>query len=164
MSTGTCSLCSESHPLYNCAKFLAMNTEERPNEVKRLKLCINCLRNDHFVRSYKHGSYRECTGRHNTLLHHTKIQATTSTATETPTIEKSTRTACHSSSTSRRNVLMATAIVDAANQEGFSLPIRVLLDSGSEANFITQNVCNKLVSTNAVLLICSLEQNSSSRY
>jgi len=35
---------------------------------------------------------------------------------------------------------MATAIVDAVNQEGFSLPIRVLLDSVSEANLVTQGI------------------------
>ncbi|XP_018371804.1 PREDICTED: uncharacterized protein LOC108766798 [Trachymyrmex cornetzi] len=101
------------------------------------------------IQNCKHGSCRECTGRHNTLLHRTKTQATTSTATtsvatEPTAMDESTRTTCYSSSTARHNVLMATAIVDAVNQKRFSFPIRVLLDSGSEANFITQNVCNKL--------------------
>jgi len=38
---------------------------------------------------------------------------------------------------------MATAIVDVVNQEGFSLPIHVLLDSASDANLVT-DICNKL--------------------
>ncbi|XP_067216967.1 uncharacterized protein [Linepithema humile] len=49
-----------------------------------------------------------------------------------------------SNNVKRRQVLMATAIVEATQRNGSSTPIRVLLDSASEANFITQAAHNKL--------------------
>lgn len=52
-------------------------------------------------------------------------------------------TACHSAGVSRCGVLMATAIVGASNR-GVSTLVRVLLDSGSEAHFVTQSTCNRL--------------------
>ncbi|KYN09177.1 hypothetical protein ALC57_18716 [Trachymyrmex cornetzi] len=44
----------------------------------------------------------------------------------------------------RRQILMATARLEATRCNGTRFPIRVLLDSASEANFITQAACNKL--------------------
>lgn len=142
VTSGACFVCNESHLLYNCAKFLSMTVEERFKEARRLKLCINCLRNDHFSRNCKHGFCHECSGRHNTLLHRptSEKQPIVNEAAKNSTTDSSTRTTCHSSGTSRCNILMATAIVDAVNQEGFSLPIRVLLDSASEANLVTQGI------------------------
>lgn len=146
MTTGACFVCQGAHSVYKCNKFLAMSPEERNQEALKLKLCLNCLRNDHFVKSCKHGSCRECSGRHNTLLHQpikTKQMSGTEKAEDTGMVSD-TKPACHSSSTSKCSVLMATAIIDVSNQEGYCMPIRVLLDSGSEANFITQNICNNL--------------------
>ncbi|XP_039309090.1 uncharacterized protein LOC105201565 [Solenopsis invicta] len=146
ITAGACFLCQEAHLLYNCDKFLTMTPEEREREARRLRLCINCLRNDHFTRSCKHGSCRECSGRHNTLLHRstTAKQQNTIEAADTSNADNSAKTACHSMGATRKNVFMATAIVDASNSEGYRIPVRVLLDSGSEANFITHNICNRL--------------------
>lgn len=44
----------------------------------------------------------------------------------------------------KQHVLMATAVVDAARSNGANATIRILLDSASEANFVTQVACNKL--------------------
>lgn len=44
----------------------------------------------------------------------------------------------------RQHVFMATAIVDAARFNGSNATIRILLDSASDANFVTQSACNKL--------------------
>ena len=69
LNTGKCFLCDGSHLLSVCEKFLALSVADRIKEVKRLKLCINCLRNNHYVKACKRGSSRECNGRHNTLCH-----------------------------------------------------------------------------------------------
>ena len=67
LNTGKCFLCAGSHLLFVCEKLLALSIADRIKEVKRLKLCINCLRNDHYVKACKRSSCRECNGRHNTL-------------------------------------------------------------------------------------------------
>jgi len=66
---GRCYLCQGQHFIYSCNLFLNLSVEDRIQAVKRLKLCINCLRKDHFAASCKFGSCRECGERHNTLCH-----------------------------------------------------------------------------------------------
>lgn len=66
---GKCYLYHGDHFMYRCEKFLALSVDDRIKEVLRLKLCTNCLYNDHFVKTCKMESCRECSGRHNTLCH-----------------------------------------------------------------------------------------------
>jgi len=143
-----CLFCNDAHALYNCSTFLVMPPDERIKEARHLKVCLNCLKSDHFMKNCKHGSCRECSGRHNTLLHQftstANKEAATNTKEESSITNDIARASCHTSQSYRGNILMATAIVNASNQDGHALPIRVLLDSGSEANFISQSVCNRL--------------------
>ncbi|CAL1672753.1 unnamed protein product [Lasius platythorax] len=64
-----CYLCQGQHLLYSCKKFLSLAVDDRIKEIKRLKLCLNCLRSDHYSRSCRYGSCKECGERHNTLCH-----------------------------------------------------------------------------------------------
>ncbi|XP_071578820.1 uncharacterized protein [Temnothorax nylanderi] len=125
---------------------------DRIKEVRRLKLCINCLKDDHYVKTCKRGPCRKCAEKHNTLCHQpqgNKVK-TNSEGTETQGESNSNQSisnvAVHhaSSNVKRRRVLMATAIVETIQRNGSKALIRVLLDSASEANFITQAACNKL--------------------
>ena len=50
----------------------------------------------------------------------------------------------HQSLNRLKRVLMSTALVNANHANGTPISIRVLLDSASEANFITVATCNKL--------------------
>jgi len=61
-AAGKCYLCNGDHLLYRCERFLALTVDERIKEVRRLKLCLNCLRNDHFVKTCKMGTCRKCSG------------------------------------------------------------------------------------------------------
>lgn len=72
-NAGKCYLCQGDHFLYRCDQFLKMTVDERLKEVQRLKLCINCLRNDHFIKTCRMGTCKECSGRHNTLLHRSTL-------------------------------------------------------------------------------------------
>lgn len=156
--SGKCYLCSGPHFIYFCSKFLGLLIDERINEARRLRLCLNCLRNDHFVKTYKMGSCKECSGRHNTLCHLPRdddqsTKTSKSNALIAPTtpnepnkIEASSNnaTVMHQSVNRLKPVLMSTALVNATHANGTPIPIRVLLDSASEANFITAATCNKL--------------------
>ncbi|XP_048514357.1 uncharacterized protein LOC125501757 [Athalia rosae] len=147
-----------SHFIYFCPKFLGLTIEERINEARRLKLCLNCLRSDHFVQTCKGGSCRECSGRHNTLCHLPRDKADSSEAanSNTPTTSETSSaankeetssnnvTTMHQSLNRLKRVLMSTALVNANHANGTPVSIRVVLDSASEANFITVAACNSL--------------------
>lgn len=66
---GRCYLCQGQHLIYSCKQFLRLSPEDRMREVKQLKLCINCLKNDHFVKNCRSSSCRQCGEKHNTLCH-----------------------------------------------------------------------------------------------
>jgi len=100
---GKCILCQGPHFIYLCTKFLFMSAKERTNEVKRLRLCHNYLRNDYFVKTCKMGSCRECSGKHNTLCHQSKDDPIQDTSSST-SIEKPAQTAEHwLNNSSKRN-------------------------------------------------------------
>ena len=65
-----CLLCNQSnHFLSNCSKFQALSLEERNAEVKRLRLCFNCLKK-HQVRECNSTSRcKKCKRKHHTHLH-----------------------------------------------------------------------------------------------
>lgn len=130
-----------------------MPIEERFKEVQRLRLCLNCLRNDHFTKTCRMESCKECTGRHNTLLHRpvrnkesTEEKGNIETSVSKASSHSNNNVTVHhiSEGPKKQYILMATAIVDTIRSNGTNATIRILLDSASEANFITQAACNKL--------------------
>lgn len=66
--TKKCPHCEESHFVWRCEKFLALNVPERIKVIKNAKLCFNCL-NSHLGKKCKFGTCPKCTKRHNSLLH-----------------------------------------------------------------------------------------------
>lgn len=46
----SCALCKGSHYIQNCSKFLKLPINERIEQVKKLRLCINCLRKNHVAK------------------------------------------------------------------------------------------------------------------
>ncbi|XP_070155822.1 uncharacterized protein [Polyergus mexicanus] len=120
--------------------FLALAIDDRIKEVCRLKLCTNCLRNDHFVKACKIRSCRECSGRHNTLCHrptadkHVPGGASISVQkVPSSSDEASNNVVVHHAvnEPTRRHVFMATAVVNAIHSNGFIVPLCILLDSAS---------------------------------
>lgn len=143
---GSCYLCSGNHPLYHCENFLALQVNDRIKEVKRLKLCLNCLRKDHFVKSCRMGSCRECPEKHNTLCH---LPTSSDGASESNKVESgkemnSVATHHVDDDANKKRVLMAMAIVNVRHPNGSIVPLRILLDSASEAHFITYAACNRI--------------------
>lgn len=98
-------------------------------------------------------SCKECSKRHNTLCH--RSGGDKDRPREENVIERAMPDAGSKISSNvlvyyatnipvRRQVLMATAIVNTVCHNGARLAIRILLDSASEANFVTFSACNKL--------------------
>ena len=129
-----------------CEKFLALSVADRIKEVRRLKLCINCLRNDHYVKACKKGFCRECNGKHNTLCY--QLQAdkdSTKSESQDNNHQLAANVAVNHAyhKVKRRRILMATRL-EATRCNDSLISIRTFLDSASEANFITQAAYNKL--------------------
>ncbi|XP_076301683.1 uncharacterized protein LOC143219699 [Lasioglossum baleicum] len=64
-----CQLCSNSHNIQNCERFLSLSVNDRFKVAKDAKLCINCLRAGHSCNKCYGGSCRKCQRKHHTLLH-----------------------------------------------------------------------------------------------
>ncbi|CAL1678856.1 unnamed protein product [Lasius platythorax] len=72
--TTKCAHCEGSHSIFKCEKFLKLSPYDRYTETKRLKLCTNCLKENHISRDCTLSSCRKCDLKHNTLLHRNQGQ------------------------------------------------------------------------------------------
>lgn len=151
----TCAYCNENHLIPNCESFLNLDVNTRNKRVRELKLCLNCLRKGHFVPNCKSKySCRKCNKKHHTLLHLTNYssqfeQNNSSTTTNPSTIlakcepEPNVVTNCASSMIGSQ-VFLSTAKALVADLQNNMHEVRVLLDSASQSNFITEDMCNRL--------------------
>nr|CAH7713646.1 unnamed protein product [Callosobruchus chinensis] len=64
-----CYFCGKEHPIYKCDPFLKLNVNDRVSAAKRLKLCLNCLRDSHPTWKCKLQKCIKCHKLHNSLLH-----------------------------------------------------------------------------------------------
>ncbi|XP_055622597.1 uncharacterized protein LOC129766156 [Toxorhynchites rutilus septentrionalis] len=159
-STSTnCPVCKEKHFLFQCNAFLRKTVPEKDAILKTHYLCRNCFRAGHHAKvCQSKNSCRNCGGRHHTLvcfrnenrnsravssaasLESAPIPSTSEVANIAATdVLVSSAAHCFSS-----QVLLATAVVIVVDKHGNRYPVRALLDSGSESNFISERISQKL--------------------
>ncbi|XP_072400634.1 uncharacterized protein [Diabrotica undecimpunctata] len=151
-TTTNCTLCNASDSLYTCDKFLKLTPLEKLNTAKRLRLCINCLGTNHVTRNCKSSGCRKCGKIHHTLLHFQnndkeQIQATQSTSKNNTGSIPSTPNeivSLTSSISSPPQTLLSTACITVFDNFNNPHQCRVLLDSGSQINFISEKLSNIL--------------------
>jgi hypothetical protein len=145
-SNQNCFLCQKSHRLFQCNDFLKLAIPERLNKVKELKLCTNCFASNHRVSDCKGRVCKYCQKKHNTLLHLNKPEIVANVEShqnvEQPGTSASSNN-CRAQSFSC-HVLLPTALVKVYDLDGNVHQIRALLDSASQINLITENLCKKL--------------------
>jgi uncharacterized CHY-type Zn-finger protein len=135
----TCCFCKKSHNLYHCKDFLSLTIPQRISEIRKLKLCTNCLRESHKVESCTSSTCRKCSRKHNTLLH---IETNDSDRNQiSPSVSS---TSSHCSYLKAQDVILSTALVKVFDCNGKPLQLRALLDSGSQSSFITEFIADKL--------------------
>ncbi|CAH1987003.1 unnamed protein product [Acanthoscelides obtectus] len=169
----SCVYCNGQHAIYLSDKFKALPAASLRQEIQKLKLCWNCLRQGHQKGECRSRGCKRCGARHNTLLlessHHNAVPASTSSATESALLASSESAATSgvaiakgSSSAVQKNddqstglltgscvdlknrVLLSTAIILLKDAEGRWHECRALLDSGSQPNFITKRTMELL--------------------
>jgi len=64
-----CTLCKEAHQLANCKQFLEFTPQRRAEHLKKTNLCLNCMKQGHFLKECKSSLCKRCSGKHNTLIH-----------------------------------------------------------------------------------------------
>ena len=139
-----CPRCHGSHQLYKCPDFLSLPMDKRSATVQRLKLCLNCLGEDHFVKSYSsRRSCKECGKRHNTLLHKilnklimpTGTQASAQASTASPLQQQSSQSLL-TSSPNETSLLMTCQVAVESDSRRVQYG-RAILDLGSTLTLVT---------------------------
>lgn len=139
-----CEYCSDNHKLCFCKKFANEDISKKREFVANNSICFNCLGGNHLVAECNNPrSCRICRRRHHSLLH-TESEHTNTNTVDTETTETSNDTSpivsCISTQriSSHGQVLLATALVNSQTEFGGNYMLRVLLDQGSTACFITE--------------------------
>ncbi|XP_052892561.1 uncharacterized protein LOC128300513 [Anopheles moucheti] len=149
-----CSLCSENHPLASCSKFEEMSLDERQRVIASDTLCFNCLKGNHrarFCRSRER--CKICKGRHHVLMcrkpsesqlnsnsHGIHQEGRLTRGKEQVTMIN----AMARGDTKKSMVWLSTVQVLISNSWGVEVPVRALLDQGSQCNFISEAVAQQL--------------------
>lgn len=133
-------------------------------KVRVAGLCYNCLRKGHQAKECTATkTCRKCNKRHNTLLHEDSKRSNSPDMPPAPSVQQPedsrkpdavqpsatanqhVSTTCASSHhVATKTVLLLTAVVQAIDRNNRSHPCRVLLDSGSQVNFVTEEMANRL--------------------
>ncbi|XP_018373384.1 PREDICTED: uncharacterized protein LOC108767792, partial [Trachymyrmex cornetzi] len=147
----SCAYCrQETHNIYRCKDFLALQVEQRIKEAKARRMCLNCLKSaTHQAKECSAGECRKCSKRHNTLLHFEQAAKgapdanAKSIESHSEEITKSTSISCASVDQAQQ-VLLATALINVQDGKGEIRSVRALLDNGSQSCFITSDCCKEL--------------------
>lgn len=148
------SYCQEEHSIYYCKDFLALPVSRRISKIRSRKICVNCLRSStHSSSKCASGSCKVCQAKHNTLLHATTASpeslanGSSSGENSKSTVSSSVLVTHASSMINDNHIMLSTAVVYATSNydsKGSHKSCRVLLDCGSQANFISKTFLAKL--------------------
>lgn len=159
-----CYMCSEEHRLSQCQKFLNLVVHQRVTKCEEWKICKNCFGSHGGEQCQSLATCRTCHQKHNTLLHPTStidqgpsqktflLQRLDQASSQEPHTQLSpdahsfnaNATCSASLSSLEAMTLLSTAIVKIRDAYGNWHEARALLDSGSDANFITNSAAQAL--------------------
>ncbi|XP_018397730.1 PREDICTED: uncharacterized protein LOC108775780 [Cyphomyrmex costatus] len=143
------------HLIYHCEKLIALPVPQRIAEIKKRKICINCLRSvDHTSNKCPSGNCKICKAKHNTLLHLAAATSVKSDISESgdrgsvdaPALATSPAPVVMSglATPDRSDVMLSTVLAYVYDANGCRRACRVLLDSGSQINFISRHLADAL--------------------
>ncbi|XP_050293840.1 uncharacterized protein LOC126734311 [Anthonomus grandis grandis] len=148
-----CYFCKKNHSVYRCFALKKLDVKARSSAVNKLNLCVNCLNPSHTIENCcSNSTCRQCGLKHNTLLH--------SSSSDTPddqqhnrrdapdageaVAEPMTTLVGHTSGQGTTLSVLSTAKIRVCDSNGAMYVVRALLDAGSQSNFITDSLVNKL--------------------
>ncbi|XP_055846848.1 uncharacterized protein LOC129912570 [Episyrphus balteatus] len=154
-----CPKCQEDHLLPSCKAFMGLSVDARRKFVKEKSLCFNCLRSGH-PSNKCHSNFRckMCSTRHHTLVHPIQNANTSHSNTSSNQDEKQSPPSSsprqdtndpivinHSLEANHHtSTILPTAVVRTRDKQGVYQNIRVLLDTGSQVSFVTEQCVQRL--------------------
>lgn len=162
-----CILCNNGdHKLGNCKEFVKMSYKTRHNFAQTNAICFNCLGRNHSAKVCRsNNTCRICKHKHHSLLHpipntspdpcgndlqpllpvDVNKQILSNSKAEAYCPQSATSVATHFSKQSTpKQILLATALVQAKARNGYAHLLRALIDQGSQASFVTESVVQQL--------------------
>lgn len=155
-----CPMCKERHTIYKCSNFLKLAPVERYNLARGKLLCLNCLSSTHKIAACRsQNKCSVCKAKHHSLLHFQRTMDSSNENTSSLDSSKASvpvqfsstneesaicSTSLNKSKCQSYTTLLSTAIVNVILSSGDIKPVRVLLDSGSQTNFLTYSCCRRL--------------------
>lgn len=145
-----CPLCNSMHPIYMCNKFREMPFDTKLATVRAKGLCFNCLKSNHVLGNCPNPtSCRHCGKRHHSSMHKPQGAPTNvgHQSRANPFCDDSRATATSTNihfASGSSQILLSTAIVLIKSNAGHLVPVRALLDSGSQSTFVTEVLATKL--------------------
>ncbi|XP_062713340.1 uncharacterized protein LOC115266428 [Aedes albopictus] len=164
-SMEVCACCKEDHPIFRCSTFKNMTVTERKSVATKANLCFNCMKAKHRVnecQSEARCKVQGCGRKHHSLLHASDTRAPPAPEkvdeakhqtvppapaggeAKVPEQQNNAVSLCANVGSSKRQVLLSTAIVMVVGHGGTTIRCRALLDSGSDSNIITEKLASRL--------------------
>lgn len=163
----TCAFCGQNHLIMNCNEFLKLEINTRIATARKCNLCLNCLKGNHKTKFCSGQPCSKCGKKHNSLLHiefhSTPVSSPNQSRPETATnhnqqsdiveqangfndtiINSPQTLLANQPNENINNVILSTVCVLVRDLNGKRHSCRALLDSGSQINFITNELCNRL--------------------
>ncbi|XP_076660689.1 uncharacterized protein LOC143364062 [Halictus rubicundus] len=145
INTAGCPVCKASHAIYHCERFKNSNLSQKTKIVQEARLCFNCLVSGHQVRACTRSHCKQCGRKHHSLLHNPDSKPVEeSYAITADSDSREPPVVVANVANTIGHTVLSTAIVQVKDKKGQAHECRVLLDSGSQANFITTGFCQRL--------------------
>ncbi|XP_050525660.1 uncharacterized protein LOC126896710 isoform X2 [Daktulosphaira vitifoliae] len=151
-----CFNCHSNHSVYRCTSLLALSVVERIKRISERNLCRNCLQAHPKKICLARGCFK-CGKPHNTLLHlsartdqsefnsATNVTENSENSESEQVVQNELATvSAHTSLPAATSILLPTAVVLVKSNRGEWEQYRVLLDSASQSNFITERMAQIL--------------------
>ena len=161
ITTYSCFFCKGNHSIYKCPNFLHLSHVDRQKYISEQSRCSNCLSKGHSLKNCSSvKNCFKCNQRHNSLLHidsnqgsktvaanpgsssssdsHRPMPASTSSESSSETVLQI------NSSLTDSSCILPTALVDLTTSDGSQFQTRVLIDTGSQATFISESIVKEL--------------------
>ncbi|XP_058826837.1 uncharacterized protein LOC131686859 [Topomyia yanbarensis] len=159
-----CIVCSEQHPIARCPAFAKLPVDKRLQFTNSKRLCSNCMGRNHLARDCP-SKYRcrTCSKKHHTMLHPGFPGSGSTTATDSAgsvVVPSSSGNASNSGSLVASSlapissnvamgpvgshVFLLTVVLKVKDRWGRTHLARALLDSGSQANLMSEKLCQLL--------------------
>lgn len=151
----SCYYCKKNHSIYKCIAFKRLDVNSRIKAINGMKMCANCFNPSHqnVENCPRSSNCHQCGLKHNTLLHlgatpkvsNSQQHGRSETADVCPIPSSSATTLVgHARSEGTTLSVLSTAKIKVFDCNGSEYVVRALLDPGSQSNFITESLVNKL--------------------